>query len=185
MRKIKHNPFAVEVCFDGYEMHHILQWARHRQSTKANSQDKRIIPRDDIETHQLGIMGELAFKKVTNGEIDLNSYAGGDDGKDSEIYGVTIEVKTLQGYLTFRELSDFTADVAVLVIHNGVHNHKVSVEGWITRQVFQANHFIDNFGYGDRPCMQPNDLHPIVNLKTYCLTTRHMRGILELIYGQR
>jgi hypothetical protein len=104
-----------------------------------------------------------------------------DTDKDFCLYGVSIEVKTLQGFLTFKNKSDFQADVAALVIYNRHDFSSVWVQGWISRKDFEDQCFIDNFGYGDRPCVQPAQLLPIETLKTYCLITRNQRWLFNQI----
>jgi len=184
-RAIVSNPFKINVSFDKEELKYITSVARKRQAPKdANLHlvtDKRIVKRDNVETHIIGLLGEFAFAKLLYGIVDTKNYLGGDTSKDFEVYGVTIEIKTLQGYLTFKRLSDFVADVAVLVVYNKNDYSKVQVQGWITRQDFNNCHFTDNFGYGDRPCVQPAQLLPISTLKAYCLNTRNLRYIMSKI----
>ena len=180
-RVIHRNPFEKEVNFSEKEMVFIRKVSEDRQAPKdANIEkvtDKRIIKRDNVETHMIGLLGEFAVAKLIHGDVDINSYLSGDSVKDFDIYGVSIEVKTLQGYLSFVRLSDFIADVAALVIYNKNNHSKVFVQGWISRHDFIECHFIDNFGYGDRPCIQPAELSPIETLRTYCVMTRNFRWL--------
>lgn len=182
-RVINYNPFAVNVSFSKAELDRIEQEAARRQRPKDQNiqsvTDKRIVNRKNEITHMIGLLGEVAVGRLINTSPDMDVYLGGDTVKDFTVYGVGIEVKTLQGYLTFKKLSDFVTDIAVLVIYNQNDYSSVTVQGWITRQDFDKSHFVDNFGYGDRPCVQPSDLHPISTLKTHCLTVRNMRWMTE------
>ena len=182
-RTISRNPFEVEVKFSDAELAMMKEKARLRQAPKdarrALVTDKRIIDRENVETHLIGLLGEFAIARLVHGLVDTNVYLSGDTDKDFCIYGVTVEVKTLQGYLTFKKPSDFKADVAALVLYKRGEYDKVWVQGWISRKDFEEQCFTDNFGYGDRPCVQPASLLPIETLKTYCLITRNQRWLLN------
>lgn len=186
MRTILQNPFSVEVHFSDDEIQELVSLAEKRQAPKNGNQhatDKRIIKRDNVMTHLIGLLGEFAVSKLVGEPVDTSSYVSGDLYKDFLIYGVKIEVKTLQGYLTFVSMDHFKSDVAVLVNYEKGDNSKVTVQGWITKDEFESNSFVDNFGYGDRPCMQPSDLLPIEGLKQYCLIACKMRKFYHHITG--
>lgn len=180
-RTIVRNPFQVEVSFTTQEQSLLASLAEKRQAPKdANRSavtDKRILQRDNVQTHLIGLMGEYAVAKLIGEEMDAKAYLSGDLLKDFQICGITIEVKTLQGYLAFRSLDELKADVAVLVIHDKSDMSKVSVQGWIDRADFREKHFKDDFGYGERPCMQPSQLAAISSLKGYCINTRNFRWL--------
>jgi hypothetical protein len=181
-RYIERNTFQLTVKLSENEFDFITKVANIRQEIKDKNlfmlTDKRIIQRDNIQTHLIGLIGEYAFDRIVyskNG-IDTNAYLHGDISKDFEIYGLKIEIKTLQGYLTFTKINDFIADIAVLVIYNKEDFTVCWIQGWITRHDFIENHFIDNFGYGDRPCIEPKYLQPISTLKTFCLLESRIRN---------
>lgn len=182
-RTIHRNPFEVPVSFTDEQLVIIKDIAKERGDFKdSNSHlvaDKRIIKRDNVETHVIGLLGEVAVARLINATVDTELYLKGNDSEDLNMYGVSIEVKTLQGYLTFKHMSDFKSDVAVLTVYNKQDYSMVWVQGWISKYDFQKSHFIDNFGYGDRPCVQPAELVPIVTLKSYCVSTRNLRYIKE------
>lgn len=176
-RDIHRSPFAVTVPFTKPEQALIARLAEERQAPKENhasARDKRIMYRDNVATHLIGLMGEYAVSKTLGVPFDQEAYVAGDLEKDMVIFGVGVEIKTLQGYLAFRVLEDFVADVAVLVTYKAGVFDQVTIQGWIDRETFTACHFQDDFGYGVRPCMQPNRLHPIFTLKTFCeVRARH------------
>lgn len=178
-REIAFNPFGVTVKFSESEQAAMRELARLRQAPKnghATARDKRIMDhRDNVETHLIGLLGEYAVARLLSVPFDESAMVAGDLVKDIVINGVTVEVKTLRGYLAFRQLEDFKADVAVLVWHKPGITDRVSVQGWVDRPAFVAGHFMDDFGYGPRPCMQPAQLHAISTLKTYCLLLGMMR----------
>jgi hypothetical protein len=184
-RTINKNPFEIEVKFSPSDISLFHEVAAARQAPKdanrSKVEDKRIVQRDNTETHLIGLLGEYALARLIYGNVDTNAYLSGDTDKDFCLYGVSIEVKTLQGFLTFKNKSDFQADVAALVIYNRHDFSSVWVQGWISRKDFEDQCFIDNFGYGDRPCVQPAQLLPIETLKTYCLITRNQRWLFNQI----
>jgi allantoicase len=115
------------------------------------------------------LLGEHAFAKVMGLKVDKKKYFVGNKRADFVIEEVSIEVKTRQQDLSFVKLSDFIADVAVLVTYDRYDYSQVWIQGWTTRHDFRQLHYIDNFGYGDRPCMQPCDLLSLKWLRHYCL----------------
>lgn len=174
-RSVRLNPLAIPVMFSQGEQVWLRRLAEERQAPKeghATARDKRIVHRDNVQTHLIGLLGEYAVSKVMGVPFDRDAYVAGDLEKDIMIYGVTVEIKTLQGYLAFPVLEDFIAEVAVLVWHAPGVVDRVSIQGWIDRESFGACHFVDDFGYGRRPCMQPADLHPMQALASYCLMKR-------------
>jgi hypothetical protein len=175
----------MEVRFSDADMRLIQQTAEARQKPKDETSiavtDKRIIKRDNVETHMIGLLGEFAVGRLLNVDVDTLAYISGDQTQDFCVSGVTVEVKTLQGYLAFQKLSYFVADIAVLVVYDKADFSVVSVEGWTTRQEFINRHFVDDFGYGSLPCMQPADLLPISSLKAYCLSVQGMRYLMGQI----
>lgn len=187
MRTIIRNPFAVEVTFTTDEQALLRGLAEQRQAPKDAQRalviDKRIMQRDNVETHLIGLMGEYAVAKLIGEALDAKSYLSGDMLKDFQVCGVSIEVKTLQGYLAFRSLDELKADVAVLVIYSKQNMQSVSVQGWIDRAGFREAHFEDDFGYGPRPCVQPSQLASMASLRGYCINTRNFRWLLKRLNG--
>jgi hypothetical protein len=178
-RTIHRNPFEVPVRFEADELCRLREMAEQRQRPKDQNRDlvkdKRIGSLDNVTMHLIGLLGERAISRLLSLEIDQHDGLSGDRGKDFALHGTRIEVKTRQGLLVFKSLEEFAADIAVLVIHKPGCIEEVSVQGWIPRREFLAGHFIANWGYGDRPCIQPSALHPISTLKTYCLMLSHLR----------
>lgn len=136
-RRIDHNPFEKKIVFLKDELDLIRKVAEKRQAPKNRNPllvyDKRIAKRDNIETHLIGLLGEFAIAKLINGAVDTDAYLNGDQDKDFSLYGVTIEVKTLQGYLTFKQMGDFKSDLAALVIYDKCDLSAVRIPAWLRR----------------------------------------------------
>lgn len=178
MRHIKRNPFEVQVNLTNNQINEVWGIAQIRQEIKDKNpgmaKDKRIILRDDLETHALGVSGEYVVAPYVGKDLDRNGYLGGDNHYDFILYGQTIEVKTLQGYLLFNNLKHFAADIAVLVIYDTTDTARLAIQGFITKAIFEKEHFTTDLGHGSRCCLQPIELHPIHGLKTYCLVRSHL-----------
>ena len=186
-RRVKYNHFAHTINFTREQVSFIEEAAIARQKFKEQQiaggvkiRDKRIIDRDDLETHYLGIMGEIAVATLVGLLPDLNTYLSSPLA-DLVLFGVPIEIKTLQGFLVFNTLEDFRGEVAALVTYTPGNKNACSVQGWITKKQFEEQHFIDNFGYGDRLCMQPTNLLPIQTLGTYCLMRDHLKAVMRVV----
>lgn len=182
-RDILYNPFAHRVDFTDMELTQIHELAVKRQAIKDKNlslvNDRRVSDYDNILMHNIGLLGECAVSKILRVPVDEQAYLAGDHAQDFNIFGIKVEVKTQQGYLYFDRMQAFQADVAVLCVYDKRDLTHVIVQGWIPRKLFIDRHFIDNFGRGDRPCMQPVDLFPIRTLNTYCLMLRDNRLMIR------
>jgi hypothetical protein len=174
MKTIASNKDSVRVELEPSEIEWALAVAEARCAAKRNVpvRDKRHKNQwtgesrhDNFETHRIGVLGELAAAKVLDTQISTSYGPTGKYMPDLVINGFEIEVKTLQGYLVFRSESEFARGVAVLVTHNKGEN--LVVQGWIDAPTFRKKMFTDNFGYGDRPCVHPQDLFPIQTLRPW------------------
>lgn len=178
-RQILWNPFAQTVHFNPEEIAMLRQHADDRQQVKednlwANPKDKRIIKRPHRENHFIGVMGEAAFAKLLHLPLDMGLYIEG-QAHDFEIHGVSIEIKTLQGYLAITSLAEVSARIIALCVIDPTDPSKVSVQGWIPTSEFIESHFVDDFGYGPRMCLQPVSLYPIGALVPFCLQLKYIR----------
>lgn len=176
MRTILRNPYAISHRFTREEMFEMWRDACVRQLPKENNPFIRNRTRygDDsyFVTHFVGILGEKAFSEFSGIPYDRKGYMCGDQEKDFVLPdGRTVEVKTLLGYLAFNKNrfdEYFRANIAVLAIHSKGEDGKiipeVSLEGWITKKRFLECCFVDDFGYGERLCVQPIDLFSMKTL---------------------
>lgn len=170
MIDIRHNPGRVKVTFTKEQLAAFEALAKHRQYSKDGVASQRITPHaTDLDIHIQGIVGESALAHVLGLTVDTSTAPGGDNGFDFELYGVTIDVKLQQGFLLFNSMDKFRSDIAVLTQSNRRKWDTVFVEGWVTREEFAARCFKSDFGYGERLCYRPIDMHPISTLRTYCL----------------
>lgn len=174
MKSVGSNSECIPVQLEPTEVEWAERIAKGRYAVKQGHEgirDKRHMaqdtgkPRwDNYETHRIGVLGELAAAKVLRAKINTDFVLTGIDLPDIVIAGVKIEVKTLQGYLCFRDDNEFRRGIAVLVNHDKGRN--LVVQGWIDAPTFHQVKFTFNFGYGDRPCVHPRDLFPIKILRT-------------------
>lgn len=169
---IADRPRNVPIRFSQEEMNFALTLAQRRQSPKDRApqsvSDKRYrrhdggTAHDNIETHRIGILGEMAAAKALGLDINLMVDLTGVHLPDLLYIGEKVEVKTLRGFLAFRRDEDFENGVAVLVTH--VDGADFRVQGWTDVARFVAHRFYRDFGYGLRPCMRPVDLHAVESL---------------------
>ncbi len=167
---------SIIVAFDNAQLDAMWKAAEQRQQAKNVSvaRDKRSDRSlDNVEMHYIGIKGECAVARVLCVPVDLNAYASGDLTKDLTYQGMTIEVKTLQDWLIFNDMSHFGSDVAILVNpcgtetderirHKRAHCYRnVAVIGTISRENFARVAFSKDFGYGTRLCVKADQLEPI------------------------
>jgi hypothetical protein len=150
------------------------------------------------EAHYIGLKAELAVSKLLGVGFDKTNTLKGDDGKDIVYRGLRIDVKCSQLDLKFRP-GTFTADVAILVqpLRKGMHIYagdvvvaeqdenvkkaifawaNVLVVGWVSRERFEAEHVIRNFGYNDVEFMGAGDLSPMEGLRDYAESKKNSMG---------
>lgn len=173
MRMIRWHPQAVRVDFSPDDLAAIERQAVERQAPKngTNVRDKRISKLDNVRMHFLGLLGEHAAARVL--KLDVNLATGLTGVALEDLKGQRIEVKCLQGYLAFPPTGSASLPVgadAVVLTTRGRAEGEVWVQGWIRPAEFMERYFVDDFGYGPSFCMQPADLHSILNLRRaiYC-----------------
>jgi hypothetical protein len=116
----------------------------------------------------MGQLGELACGKGLGLQVDRTITPSGDNGHDLvTALGKNIQVKTSTlPQLIFNAPELFVSDVAVLVQFFGDKqlphvDSRFELVGWVTREVFLANHYKHDYGYGTRLVMDANQLQPI------------------------
>lgn len=168
--------------FSDDELVYLWDLAEKRQNAKrgTSARDRRTDRSiNNVEMHYIGLKGEYAVATILGCEVDTRAYVAGDRTHDLQIGDTSIEVKTLQDWLVFNPATDdrcMRADVAVLVNPSGFtpdpyikrsrsHSRRdVRIRGWTDYETFMQSHFLYNFGYGWRLCMQPDLLSPISSL---------------------
>jgi len=119
----------------------------------------------------MGRLGEMAAAQILGLQVDNSITPSGDDGHDLKtILGRTLQVKTSTlPQLIFNAADLFVSDIAILVKFSGDKqlphvDSEFDVMGWVTREVFLANHYLHDYGYGTRLVMDANQLQPIESL---------------------
>lgn len=143
-----------------------------RRTTRARQEDKRakgIVNKyhgrySQAQTEGIGLMGEVAFAKLTGLPLDLALRDGGDQGIDFHSSAGTIDVKTTTtGFLIFDVLSDVRADILVAASVRRARPH-VHFKGYVRAEEFIRHHVTRDFGYGPRYVMAHTDLAPMHEL---------------------
>jgi hypothetical protein len=116
----------------------------------------------------MGQLGEMACGKGLGLQVDRTVTPSGDNGHDlSTALGKNIQVKTSTlPQLIFNAPELFVSDYAVLVQFFGDKqlphvDSKFTILGWTTRELFLANHYKHDYGYGIRLVMDASQLQPI------------------------
>lgn len=119
----------------------------------------------------MGRLGEIACAKTLGLQVDNSIVPSGDDGHDlKSALGKSIQVKTSTlPQLIFNAPELFVSDYAVLVRFIGDKqlphvDSKFEIMGWIEREIFLANYFNHDYGYGIRLVMNADQLKPIEEL---------------------
>lgn len=165
-----------------------LAFARNDKKEKRGVRSRKVdTGLGEGEAHYIGLKAEHAVSKLLGVGFDKTNTLAGDDGKDIVYRGLRIDVKFSQLDLKFR-FGTFTADVAVLVqpLRRGTHIYagkvvvakpdenvkkaifawaNVLVVGWVSRERFEAEHVVRNFGHNDVEFMDAKDLSPMEGLK--------------------
>lgn len=156
---------SKQVSFTRFEIDSMRSLAESiRSNKKADISDGTWDGKGFEERNFKGLKGAYAVARFLGVDFDRTLRSGKDLGWDLTFRGWTIEVKNLQRWLAFHNLSHFSADIAVLV--NPVMNSEdVILQGWVSKARFRKNYFTSNFGYGDRMCMKQDDLDPMPSLR--------------------
>jgi hypothetical protein len=165
---------------------------KERHGVKSRKVDKEL---GEEEAHYVGLKAELAVSKLLGAHMDTRNTLEGDDGKDIIYRGLTVDIKYSQRDLKFRP-GTFKADLVILVqpLSSGEHTYagqtvtaepddnvktkpkfawaNVLVVGWVSRERFEAEHTMRNFGYNDMEFMDAGDLSPMGGLKAHAEATR-------------
>lgn len=150
-----------------------LRVARVRNNGKIGVVPSRKVDRnrDDLEINFIGVIAEKAVASLLGTHIDRAERMG-DGGVDLAVGGKTIQVKFntyANGDLYFNSLTDFAADIGVLVVP---HREKLKVVGWIEREEFRERATVRDFGYGERVCVRQSQLRPMPGLRWLLTNTK-------------
>ena len=170
-REVVRHSEQIEVTFTDLDRLQISAAAEAREQPKTDNplvRDQRIGTHDNVETHAIGIMGEIAVGRVLGLNPDLAAYVAGDKSGDFLFHGAMVEVKTMQGYLALAPWQMHGAAAYVLVVYTPKCWDAVAVQGWTTEAVFGRRSFDEDFGHGPCRAMQPCDLYPMGTLTRWC-----------------
>jgi len=153
----------VKVKLTDKEIERVREIAGIRDKNKKRFSSTRHWTKDE-STHFIGLLGEMAFAKYTGLDLDDNNYRYKGDGGIDFSSKVTCQIKTTNynnpALLCFYDhLNDFSADYAVLAYRES--NNVIWLCGWVSRETFETESYIRNFGYGDRLVMRDIDLEPM------------------------
>ena len=129
--------------------------------------------RNDYIINFFGLLGELAFSKYMNIDIDTNiNQQGGDNGYDFKINDKTIDIKhtrTNNGGLIFKKLYKFKADIAILTKPVNKDNIMEGIKlcGWIYKEEYKKKVQLKDLGFGSTYYLSQRKLHKIESLKKY------------------
>ena len=109
--------------------------------------------------HYHGILGEMAYAKQYNVEIDLSVSVDGDGGFDLTILGMTVDVKTSNynpPILKLNSIRDFESDLMALALrHDDRH---IELCGFTDAKNLLKKFYTRDFGNGARVCLDAEHL---------------------------
>lgn len=179
------------------ELTELERWALAKLASERNANKERHGVRtrkvdndlSDEEMHYIGLKAEYAIAKLLGVDFNPENMLSGDGGTDIIYRGLTVDVKYSQLDLKFRP-GTFLADVAILTqpLQRGSHRYagkvvsaerdsrvskrrfawaNILVVGWVSRERFESEHVIRNFGYNDVEFMAAGDLSPLKGLRDH------------------
>ena len=165
------NATGEQCCFGAFEMQYLCMVAERRNCGKQPNgvKNRKFDSQNDFSTNLHGVMGEFAVAKYLGLKLDHSVGLSGDDKiSDMRRGDQTIQVKTNMWrwnacYLYFNSLDLFRADIAVLAKIKSAT--EVELAGWITRDEFREKAERKNFGYGERFCVEAQELKGMQLLK--------------------
>jgi hypothetical protein len=165
------------LCFGAFEMQYLCMVAERRNCGKQPNgvMNRRYDKQNDFSLNLHGVMGEYAVAKYLGLKLDHSINLSGDDKvADLKRGDETIQVKTnmarwRQCYLYFNSLDLFRANIAVLAKIKSAT--EVDLVGWVTRDDFHKKAYRKNFGYGERFCLEEEQLRDMQSLKVNTTNT--------------
>ena len=168
----------MEVALTSSELilaaHHsgLIRGVKMMQNYQGVIANKRICDQGDFAIHYTGMLGEVAVGKALGVNVRTDLTFGGDGFIDMVYDDQTIQIKTSTHaylkpdqvrYLIFTNLEEFSTDWAVLCSVKSPA--LIAIHGFVSRKKFMAKHEKQNFGYGDRFCLDEKHLAPIERFK--------------------
>lgn len=180
------NADELPFYFSADDLAEIDRIANARQAIKdanrALVNNYRMSTESDLEIHRRGVAGEYAVGKFIGLPVDDKAYLAGDRRGDFLLFNAWVEVKVSRQDLKFNaDLSDFRADVAVLVVYEPVRNDVVWLQGFMPKRHFGFVSFEDDFRHGPRRCVRPERMASIHGLASYCMGYSDDKAVLRRI----
>ncbi len=159
---------TLDEILDGIRFIHLVRENKKQYEVVDKKFDKN---NSSYSVNLMGQLGEMACGKGLGLQVDRSISPSGDNGHDlSTPLGKNIQVKTSTlDKLIFNAPELFVSDYAVLVQFFGDKqlphvDSKFTILGWTTRELFLANHYKHDYGYGIRLVMDADQLLPIEEL---------------------
>ena len=128
----------------------------------------------DWEIHYAGTRSEIAVCKYFEFPVDQHmSYHGDSGNADLYVDSLRVEVKSAMyepPILKLDRLTDFKSDIIILChVYKVGHKDESIVDVWgvVSRFRFQRDHYIKDFGYGPRVCMDGKDMKSVDCVKKW------------------
>ena len=150
--------------------HHsgLIEGVKMMQNHNKVLNNNRICGQGDFAIHYTGMLGEVAVGKALGINVRTDLTFAGDGFIDMIYDDQTIQVKTSTHaylkpdqvrYLIFTTLEEFSTDWAILCSVKSPA--LIAIHGFVSRKKFMAKYEKQNFGYGDRFCLDEKHLAPI------------------------
>ena len=155
----------------------VCAWERNELKVHAGVQTKKFLKdRDDLTTHVIGILAEMAVAESLGASIEMDARLTGDDHEADHRLpsGERIQTKyrLRRGWdfaLSGDSLDEFKADYGVLVWpemtqRTGPHDLSMEIVGYVSRAEFQRLAVTKDYGYGPRLVIEAQHFRPIHEL---------------------
>lgn len=174
MLRVSHN--TVDIYFSPHDMLEAKRIANERNDIKvANGIPSNLFAGHkytDSESHEVGVMAEMAVAFYLQTQVDKTFTIHGDGGKaDLNKDGTDIEVKyTSRGSGDFiipnSDPNYFQSDVGILVTPSMTHHH-LRLTRWITKSRFMEKFQLRDYTKGPRASVTQADMYQMDALKLY------------------
>jgi hypothetical protein len=168
----------MKVNLSPVDMYKVLHYSSVVYETKRINQNNKSVTNhrfsediDDYGMHLIGYMGEAAVCHILGKEFQVDVSKYGDDGHDLRYCGFSMQIKTIsrdygeKNTLYVNAIDEVKSDILVGVAITGPAS--VRVYGAITKDKFKRHMYSRNFGYGDRDCVDQQDLPSVQKMMEF------------------
>ena len=123
---------------------------RHTEAMRKKLQDKHGYTGRDVHDNLYGVLGEMAFAKISNRyfPMTVNTFKEADIGDDWQIRTVGSNKNT---NLIVRYADPNEHNYALISIAKAAGTYKATFKGWIKGKDAKQARFLTDFGYPTRP----------------------------------